>query len=196
MTDGLQILAASALPIATRLVGIDMPDDAGNLVLAYIGLAAIAFIAIRLFWAPYSLWKEQGQQLNLLNLKLAAPEIERRKHQAGIVAANRLKMAGYLWQDYYYLMSVIDGESKRINKEYGKERFRMLAETDFGLVFLRANDVIAQIASRVDQKNWLKTDRAILTTAVCQTIGYLHGNITAEVLWSRLPPYIEEETLL
>lgn len=74
LTDGLQIAAASALPAASKFAGVNMPETMGNDVLSYIGAATISFITIRLFWAPYAIWKEQVANVAGLTLELSKPE--------------------------------------------------------------------------------------------------------------------------
>ena len=74
MTDGLQVIAASAFPAVSKFFGVKMPTDIGNDTLAYIGAATLAFIFIRLFWAPYSIWKEQIAESADLRLELSKPE--------------------------------------------------------------------------------------------------------------------------
>ena len=70
ITDGLQIIAASALPAAALVFGVRMPAEIGAQALAYIGLATVAFVAIRLLWAPYALWKEQIEIADKLRYEL------------------------------------------------------------------------------------------------------------------------------
>jgi hypothetical protein len=74
VTDGLQVLAASAFPAVGKFVGIKMPTDIGNDTLAYIGAATLAFIFIRLVWAPYAIWKDQNTDMAGLRLELSKPE--------------------------------------------------------------------------------------------------------------------------
>lgn len=74
VTDMLQILAASALPATSRFVGIELPQNAGESALAYIGLIAVSFIIIRLFWAPYAIWRGQAGEVAGLKLELSKPE--------------------------------------------------------------------------------------------------------------------------
>jgi hypothetical protein len=74
VTDMLQILAASALPATAKFVGIRLPQSAGEDALAYIGLIVVSFFVIRLFWAPYSIWKQDRGEIGGLKLELSKPE--------------------------------------------------------------------------------------------------------------------------
>jgi hypothetical protein len=73
-TDIMQILAASALPAAAKFAGLKMPETASNDILAYIGLATIAFIVLRLLCAPYFIWREQVGNIGELRAELSRPE--------------------------------------------------------------------------------------------------------------------------
>lgn len=74
LTDGLQVAAASALPAAASFAGADLPTSAQGDALAYIGLVVVSYFVIRLFWAPYAMWKEQSAEICVLKLELTKPE--------------------------------------------------------------------------------------------------------------------------
>jgi hypothetical protein len=86
LTDTLQILAASALPALSQFAGLSLPAGAPQSVLAYIGLIALCFLAIRFLWAPYAIWREKEATITSLNAELAKPErmifAEIAKHRA------------------------------------------------------------------------------------------------------------------
>lgn len=96
VTDMLQILTASALPVAVRFAGIHLPQNASEDALAYIGLIAVSFIVIRLFWAPYAIWKDDLKQIGELKLELSKPERIELERMSKIRARNKIKLAAEL----------------------------------------------------------------------------------------------------
>jgi hypothetical protein len=105
VTDALQVLAASALPAVGKFAGLNLPQTADSDALAYIGLAALSYIAIRLVWAPYSLWKDQKAEIKELRSDLSKPErliIERlADHRAEARATLAGKLEDYQTLAYY-----------------------------------------------------------------------------------------------
>jgi hypothetical protein len=73
-TDGMQIVAASLVPLLAPYLGIKNPSQANSEVLAYIGMAVLALILIRLLCAPYYIWKEDQATIDRLVAELEAPE--------------------------------------------------------------------------------------------------------------------------
>lgn len=74
VTDILQILAASTLPAITKFAGVELPANASEDALAYIGLIAVTFIVIRFLWAPYSIWKDQSSEVAQLRSEISKPQ--------------------------------------------------------------------------------------------------------------------------
>lgn len=194
VTDGLQIVAASAIPAAAMLAGVNMPSNMGNEALGYIGLATLAFVVIRLLWAPYSIWKDETVKVALLEGEMADPVHQIKKSQSTIIAANRLQLAGAIWQDYFYMMGVMIGDTKKLPKKFGKERFRLMAETDFSPPFRSAMSRLAELAVEIDEGRLQEGREKDISRVISSSVAYLHGTITGEDLLRRLPPSIESET--
>ena len=89
ITDALQVVAASALPAIASFAGVKLPTTAGSEVFAYIGLAALSYFAIRLFWAPYAMWREQIGQVADLKSELSRPERLELERRAELMAEDR-----------------------------------------------------------------------------------------------------------
>lgn len=54
-----------------------MPDDITTTVLAYVGMATLAFIILRLLSAPYFVWKVERQRADAAEAVLAKPSRDR-----------------------------------------------------------------------------------------------------------------------
>lgn len=81
-TDAMQVVAASAIPLLAPYLGIKNPTQVSSEVLAYIGMAALALIAIRILSAPYFIWKEDQNLIEEQREELEAPD--RREIEAGL----------------------------------------------------------------------------------------------------------------
>lgn len=92
----MQIVAASAIPALAKFSGVRMPESASGDVLAYIGLAAIAFICLRLLSAPYFIWRGQVSDIGHLKAELSKPERMVMEHLARHRAKARAKLAAKL----------------------------------------------------------------------------------------------------
>lgn len=112
ITDGLQILAASFVALGARLAGVKMTDDIATNILAYVGMAVTALIVIRLFWAPYSIWKDQLADSAGLRLELSRPERLELEHKASQSATDRRQGARLLADIHaYFLTFHYDGKA-------------------------------------------------------------------------------------
>jgi hypothetical protein len=81
-TDAMQILAASLVPMIAPYLGVQNPSQANSEVLAYIGMAILALVVIRLLSAPYFIWREDQAEIRELRHELDAPD--RREMEAGL----------------------------------------------------------------------------------------------------------------
>jgi hypothetical protein len=201
MTDALQILAASALPAVSTAFGVRLPNDAPTLVLAYIGMAALAFFVIRLFWAPYSIWREQGCDILDLRSELARPERLVMEHLAKHRAKARAKLAVELEK----FQALGFREAGDDDKEDPDWHFTKAAQIMSRIRHLQAQAGLSEafdktrmrlvnaVLVEADTKNDdLPGDR--LSQILMKLMqSHLIGELTAEALLLRSPPYTELE---
>ena len=120
MTDALQVVAASALPAVGKVFGLNIPATAEADILAYIGLAAVAYIAIRFIWAPYAIWKDDRVEVAQLKIELSKPERLIIENMAKIQAKKRVKLSRQI-QKMHMVAFYRDGHGRAIdqlNKEF------------------------------------------------------------------------------
>lgn len=187
VTDMLQILAASALPATSKFVGLELPQNAGESALAYIGLIALSFIVIRLFWAPYAIWKDQGAEIGGLKLELSLPERLILSNLAKHRAKARVKLIKSI-----LLMGL---------KSFGADKTEVSTACFRAVSYAHAagygDDVRYAITTysdicRYDPNN----DFCGRFDAEESLIKLFNGEITIEAVQSRLQPYIEQKRLL
>ena len=192
VTDGLQILTASAAPIALPLLGVDMTEDLTTNILSYVGLVAIGFIAIRFFWAPYAIWKEQSLDNAGLRLELSKPERLVMENVARHRAKALTKIPRQLHEldKYAYYNDVAARTQATANTFIKIQSLAAQAglKGDFHKALVKLLGYCRQ-PSAVD----LETAR-IRSDLRDHMISFVHGQITGEFLLSQLPPNIEEET--
>ena len=114
----LQILAASTLPALGKFSGINLPASANSDALAYIGLIAVSYIAIRLLWAPYAIWKSDKADIGELKLELTRPERLVLEHLAKLRAKARNKLAKQLYQMHLVVFSKDEDALDQLAKHY------------------------------------------------------------------------------
>jgi hypothetical protein len=200
ITDGLQILAASAAPAIADAAHLPVPDT--NSVLAYIGAAAIAFVALRLFFvAPYQVWRDQAGEIGGLKLELSKPERLEMEHLSKWRAASRMKLATAIrefhWASYHRGFTAEQKRklSKRMMRLHAKLAEAEVMAVSIGRLFGLCNKADELPETDENLEEW----RAIQFTArqLSQDVQlYLHGKITAEALALRLPPSIAPKTPL
>ena len=196
VTDMLQILAASALPAASKFAGVQLPQDANNSALAYIGLIAATYVAIRLFWAPYSIWKDQSAQLGSLKYELSRPEQLERRMMAKKRAKARMALAQTMRE--FQLIS-FQGDNAR-SDDLNTKMVKLHSQLPDSLALTKAISLLHDLCLKADDHEynsmeWEKVqNKAILVTLAAQS--YLNGMITAEQLALQLPQDIEPETQL
>jgi hypothetical protein len=195
MTDALQILAASALPAISTAFGLRLPDDAATLVLAYIGLAALTYFVIRLFCAPYAIWKEQAGEIGNLKLELTKPERMIMERLAKHRAKARAKLAGLL-EDFQTLSFSAEWTElclKQLAAHMTKIR-RIEAEAGLPQIYI---DTRGRLLHLVQKEGSIKNEDLPLhrTSSLILRIlqSYLVGDITNEALAHQLPAYTELE---
>jgi hypothetical protein len=193
MTDGLQIAAASALPAAAKFAGFEMAESATDDALAYIGLVALAFFVIRIFWAPYAIWREQGGEIGALKLELTKPERMIMEHLAKHRARARAKLAAAL-EDYQTLAfyESWSGEGATTSGKLMSKIRRLQAEAGLPDLFDDARKCLVTIVVKEgDKPNSelpLHRESERILTAMQQ---YLVGTIADEDLVRQLPPNTE-----
>lgn len=186
MTDALQILAASALPAISTLFGLKLPEDAGTLVLAYIGLAALTFFAIRLLWAPYSIWKEQAGEISRLQIELSKPERMVMERLARHRAKARAKLAAKL--EDFQTLSFYEEVNFAVLAPKMAEIRRLQASAGLSDAFETGRcRFLVVVQEEAKQKNsGLSLDRK--SNQILKLLQrYLVGEVTAETLALQLP---------
>lgn len=191
VTDMLQILAASALPATSKFVGVELPQNAGESALAYIGLVALSFVIIRLFWAPYSIWRDQNGEIGSLKLELNKPEKIELARMAELRADAKSEMSGAINQMLFLTMEVnplrnsekIGALIRRISSLSGPAH----TSQSFANGYSRLGLLCYAIIREGKTEGYEKRDAVVVELANAMEL-YLHGRITAEDLALRLPP--------
>lgn len=196
-TDIMQILAASALPAAAKFAGIKMPETASNDMLAYIGLATIAFIVLRLLCAPYFIWREQTAHIRDLKLELSKPERLVFAKIAEHRAKARAKLAAAL-EDYQTLAFVNEWDefAKNQSGERGAKVNRYAAASGLGETFHKARRLLyasVQLEGEISNEKLSPERESMRILRMIQS--HVIGDITAEALALQLPASIVVKTL-
>jgi hypothetical protein len=190
ITDGLQILAASAAPAIADITGVPVPES--NSVLAYIGATAVAFITLRLFFvAPYQVWRQQVGEIGSLRLALSRPERIEVERMAKLRARHRVKLSSIVRRIYL----------SAYNRKTSDEEFLHLIQKGLFIAGkCGSQEILNSAYSRLVDYGLRSKERGIgkdsdnvfadLTNNLCL---YLHGRITGEALALRLPPELEVE---
>lgn len=103
LVDAMQILMASAVPLYFWWRGHEMPADTVTNVLAWIGIAALGYVALRLLTAPYFIWLDQEKKISELNIEIQAPN-----HATKISASQKLHERQHkFWDEASALASLV-----------------------------------------------------------------------------------------
>ena len=191
VTDMLQILAASALPAAGNFAGLELPANASENALAYIGLIALGFVIIRLFWAPYAIWKEQAGDIGSLKLELSKPERMVHEHFAKLRAKARMKLSRRLSRMHLaaFARDKEDGIGRLAVHNFHVQRLAHNAGLPVQFV-----DAIKALDDLCEQRIMGKFDGDDDFDLLDAMQRYLSNEITIESLALRLPPDIEQKT--
>ncbi|MGN6356082.1 MAG: hypothetical protein ACTHLU_01210 [Novosphingobium sp.] len=191
LTDALQILAASAVPAVGTVFGITLPAETPALVLAYIGMAALAFFVIRLFWAPYSIWKDHGAEIGGLKLELSKPERLILARLAKHRAKARVKLMQHLVQ--MGLDSCRDAD-QGMARTLAKTTYKAISAAHAAGYGRNVRGLIIDYSTicEKDPENEF-CDR---WDAEESLLAFVNGDITFEAAERRLLPYTESERLL
>jgi hypothetical protein len=197
-TDVMQILAASALPAFAKFAGLKMPESASGDVLAYIGLATIAFIFLRLVSAPFFIWREQIGEIGALKLELSAPERIELERMAKLRAKKRVALAAEIRNFHWTVFGEGEPAQERMGRAYkrctilmGQAGIPQSFDTAFDRLFEEMKRARKDAAENGDRHHGGGYHDFKL---VDNMTDYLHGRITAEDLALRLPPDTEAET--
>jgi len=194
ITDGLQILAASFVALGARVAGVKMTDDVATNILAYVGMVATAFIVIRLFWAPYSLWKEDKGAIGDLKTELSKPE----RIVTERLAKHRAKAIMKIIEELHRVHSLYFAPNSEINELRSDAlcaRVLMLSYKANLPDAFRDGLTSLALEGAVRQKRRPDISRKPLDFDVIELLlAFLHGQITPEYLLSQLPQDIEAET--
>ena len=189
--DALQTIAASAVPALAKLAGVKMAANATDSVLAYIGLAAVAFVILRLVSAPYFIWKEQTIGIESLKSEISAPGRLEAMRMAKLRAKSRAKMARITHQMYW--ISMAPSATAMVDlRECNRKMVETSGPANVSISFIRG---FARLVNYVvDVVSRRKVDHEIYDKLLRDMVDYLHGHITAEALALRLPPDTVSET--
>lgn len=191
LIDGLQIVAASALPALASFAGVEMPEGIQESALAYIGLAALSYFAIRLFWAPYAIWKDDKGEIGSLKLELSKPERMVQEHFSRLRAKSRMKLTKRLSQ--MHLACFDDDKEMALGNlaMHSYHAFRLAHSAGLPREFHDAIKCFDTLCDRrcngeeVDKKDFQALDNLQ---------RYLTGELTIGVLVRQLPKDTELET--
>ncbi len=198
VTDMLQILAASALPAAAKFIGLELPQSAGDDALAYIGLVVACFLAIRLAWAPFAIWKDDRREVAQLKLELTKPERLELERMAKLRAKHRLKLGKQLWQMLAYLQM---GQRDRATALYSKA-LQSAAGCGFGNRAFLALAHLGHVATEYDGGESHKSKSARIVAILQSYIHREEGSAerlfdlvnSLEGYHTQSPPGTESET--
>lgn len=173
------------------LAGKPMPEEIGQAIAFWILGGSIALILLRLVSAPYFVWREDQDKIAELMMEVAAPLRGEMMKLAEIRAEARAEVA-----DNLSAMNTIT-ERARLGNDQARQKLIELMERNDGLigrlnacrVFDEAYTHYALLSlDRVEGKDsGNNSERLDLGNAL---LSYLHGELTSEVLCSRLPPNI------
>lgn len=194
LTDGLQIVAASAFPALVNFAGIEAPQGAENSVLAYIGLVALSFFVIRFFWAPYSMWKDQASEISSLKVELAHPERIEHEWIAKRRAKARLRLATLIREFQAASFHLEDKKRSKISRKMIAEHSKI----SLGGAITAAISAVHELAIEADglearSPEWQSKQSEAAAIAM-HAQNFLQGRITAEVLALQLPRNTEQKT--
>lgn len=185
VTDMLQILAASALPATSKFVGVKLPQDAGENALAYIGLAALSFVIIRLFWAPYSIWREQSGEIGNLKLEMTKPQRLEFSRMAHLRADAKAELASAIARMAYLAMSRDPMSDSPEMSALVAKSVALCGRANASQSFELALNRLGHLCLNLMQNKEMGLPPMIQLVNAMQ--AYLHGELTAEGLALQLP---------
>lgn len=189
--DGLQVVAASALPAIARISGAHFAANASTDALAYIGFAAIAFVLLRLLSAPYFIWRDQSQEIAQLKHDLNLPERRERALLTKKRVKYRLKLASHIHE--YYMHAHSSGKDDTVSV-LGATGMKLVAKCG------TSNALRTGYSRLVDYSQIIRGDRAddvvkILANLVNDLNSFLHQEIDEDALNKRLPSEVSDDEL-
>lgn len=193
VTDGMQIAAASALPAIGKFSGVRMPETIDNDALSYIGAATLAFVIIRLLWAPYAIWKDQVADANELRLALSKPEKLLAEKLVKHRAKARIKLASEL-EDFqtFAFSEVWEGYAAQESAMLMNKIRRLQAEAGLSDTFDDARRYLMKV---VKSEGSVNNDQLSIERESVRVLKLLQrhlvGEISAETLSSQLGQGIE-----
>ncbi|MDT9600030.1 hypothetical protein [Sphingosinicella rhizophila] len=195
VTDGLQILAASAVPAIADAT--ELPVPATDSVLAYIGAAAISFVILRLlFVAPYHVWKEQVGELGGLKLELCKPERIEFARMAKVRAKKRVAFAALIREMQWFAFVTTDRDIGDDMDNYFGRGLKLAGEAGVSESCFQGFGKLVNECRELQKVRRHKTESGATSafTLSDNLVSHLHGRLTAEDLALRLPPDIESKT--
>lgn len=73
-TDGMQVIAAVAIPVLAGKVGLPHQSDISSVMMVWIAYFSVSLLAIRFVSAPYFVWREERERADRLVVVLKSPE--------------------------------------------------------------------------------------------------------------------------
>ncbi len=189
--DGLQVVAASALPAIARISGAHFAANASTDALAYIGFAAIAFVLLRLLSAPYFIWRDQSQEIAQLKHDLSLPERRERELLVKNRVKSRLNLAAHIHEYYMHAHSSRDADTVSL---LGTAGIKLVAKCG------TSHALRTGYSRLVDYSQLIRGDRAdevhiILANLVNDLNRFLHQEIDEQSLARSLPPEVSIDEL-
>jgi hypothetical protein len=192
--DASQVVVASALPAVARFAGVPVAADTSSQALAYIGLAAIAFIALRLVSAPYFAWREQVGEIGALKLELSKPERIELESLAKKRAKVRLQIARCVGK-LRWKLAMLGVFQEQKERDQMHETIGSLFDRISSLGSLLPTSATINRTAKMLHGNYMITKNGGTSDKVASDINlacillvdFLHGNITGEDLLCRLP---------
>lgn len=193
--DGAQVIIASLIPAVAVVTRVHTPPDIGNILLAYIGLAAISLLLVRLVSAPFFIWRENQADLDRLREELLKPNRIELKSLAKKRARVRLQIAkqvGKIRWEMAFLASTTDPDAL---EEKGKLLDTLFNRAMELVGLLPTSEILKSAVQRLHQgfeiiRKGDQTDEIVKNcNRICiLLIKFLHGEVSAGEVSARLPP--------
>ncbi len=195
--DGAQVVIASAIPAVAMVARVHTPSDIGSRSLAYIGLAAVTLLLVRLASAPFFIWRENQTDLDRLREELLKPNRIELKSLAKKRAKARLQIAKLTGKIRWELAFLPSMEGQDDRDEKGNEIQALIGRAMEISGLLTTSVTINAAFHRIHQgfvltRSGKSTDAIIknINTICVLLVQFLHGEISADALRASLPPDI------
>lgn len=177
--------------------GIHTPSDIGNRSLAYIGLAALSLLLVRLVSAPFFVWRANEIEVERLRNELTKPSRIELKSLAKKRAKARLQIAKLVGKVRWELAFLASTADQSVRDEQAKSIQILFGRAMEIAGLLPSSDTIKIAFQRIHQgfvltKSGNSTDAIVKNTnRICVLlVEFLHGDLPGDGFEDRLPPDI------